>query len=60
MWKIIGYAAGILPIIVDLIQNSGTPSWVSGAGAALVTTTGVAHRIKRKREAGAPTFRTRR
>jgi len=59
MWKLIGYAAGALPVIVDLIMNSGAPSWVTGAGAAVVTGVKVTDTVIKKRKAGAQAFRSR-
>lgn len=58
MWAMIGRAAGILPVVIDLIQNSGAPSWLSGAGVGVLAATETAIRIKRKRSTPAKPFDT--
>ena len=59
MWAMIGRAAGILPVVIDLIQNSGAPSWLSGAGVGVLVVTETAIRIKRKRSTASKPFDTK-
>jgi hypothetical protein len=56
MWKILGYLAGVAPVVVDLLQHSGAPTKVTGVGLTIMGAVKTADMIRNKRKKGAKPF----
>jgi hypothetical protein len=59
MWRVVGYLAGIVPALVDVIQSDLKPGWMTAVGGAIIGATKTVDVVLKKRAKGAPIFRTK-